>query len=81
MKQLTLEGTERSPAEFAATLSERERIDFIKQHGNEIQQKGMESILKDGCDYKIDHEHQWENQFQRGKKLVQKILERDDIDV
>jgi len=60
-------------------MNEKERIDFIRayaeEHNKEILLKGLKSLLgRNKYKIKEDREHMWNNQFDRGKKLVKGIL-------
>jgi len=54
-------------------MSEKERIDFIRETAGETIQRGMKSIFGSNK-YKPKKPHQWEEQLDRGKKLVRAIV-------
>jgi len=56
-------------------MSEKERIRYIRRHGDETILDGMKSIFQ-GHKWKPKRPHQWENQLDRGKKLVRAIVRK-----
>jgi len=56
-------------------MSEKERIRYIREHGSETIQEGMNSIFK-GNEWKPKKEQMWEERLDRGKKLVRAIVRK-----
>lgn len=51
-------GAIKDPLGYAKRMSEKERIDFIREYGSEQQRETLESILN-GNKYKVDKEMSW----------------------
>ncbi len=57
------------------SMSEEERIDFIREHGTDAMKRGLEYILQ-GNKYKPKKEKMWEERLHQGKKMVRQILDK-----
>lgn len=56
-------------------MTEKERIEFIREHGTEAMKDGLKFIF-DGNKYKPTREDMWEERLHRGKKMVETILRK-----
>lgn len=75
-KQLSFDdlvGQEEKPIE--EEMSERERIEFIREHGTEEMRDGLGSVFQRNK-FKPMREEMWEEQLFRGKKMVRSILDK-----
>ena len=61
------------------TMSEEERIDFIREHGTDTMLIGLDAVLQ-GNKYKPKREDMWENRLHRGKKMVRTIIDKKEND-
>lgn len=63
------------PEEVVENMDEQERIEFIREHGNEVMKRGMNSVFGDNK-YKPVKENIWynEHQLDTGRKMVRTIL-------
>lgn len=60
---------------YADEMSEAERIDFIREHGTESMQRGLDSVFQ--CNkYKPIKEHMWNSRLHSGKKMIRTIIEK-----
>jgi len=68
----------RKPKKYAERLTEKERIDFIREYGSEVQKSGLKSILKypyRDNSYTIEKEGVW-RRTDKGRRIVQTIIEK-----
>ncbi|MFO7992462.1 MAG: hypothetical protein R6U61_09290 [Thermoplasmata archaeon] len=60
---------------YADKMSEAERIDFIREHGTESMQRGLNSVFQSNK-YKPIKGHMWKGRLHKGKKMVRTIIEK-----
>jgi len=60
---------------FWEQMTEKERITYIRKHGNQTILDGMKSIFGRN-QWKPQKKQMWENQLDRGKKLVRGIVRK-----
>lgn len=66
-------GEEEEP--ICEEMSEKERIRYIREHGDKTIQDGMKSIFGRNK-WKPQKSHMWESQLDKGKKLVRAIIRK-----
>ncbi len=76
-KQTSFQDFERREEPPEESMSEEERIDFIREHGTESMRRGLDYILQ-GNKYKPKKEDMWVERLHEGKKMVRRILEMQD---
>ena len=56
-------------------MSEKERIDFIRDNGSEAQKAGLKAIFGNN-QYKPKRINMWNTRLKKGKRMVQTIVEK-----
>ncbi|KXB07376.1 hypothetical protein AKJ51_01400 [candidate division MSBL1 archaeon SCGC-AAA382A20] len=56
-------------------MTEKERIDFIREYGSEQQKAGLRAVLN-GNKYKAIRKEMWNIRLQKGIRMVQTILDK-----
>ena len=57
-------------------MSEKERIDFIRDNGSEAQKAGLKAIFGNN-QYKPKRMEMWNTRLKKGKRMVQTIVEKN----
>lgn len=57
------------------SMSEEERIEFIRENGTEAQKRGMKSVFDDNK-YKPKRQEMWNERLHKGRKMVRVIFQR-----
>lgn len=65
------------PESYADRLTEKERIEFIREYGTETMKDGMKSVF-DGNKWKPKRKEMWKRDdgLDKGRRMVQTIIEK-----
>lgn len=64
-----------NPRGYARRMTEKERIDFIREYGSEQQKKFMDSVFGRNK-YEPKRKWMWKNQLDKGRRAVETIIAR-----
>ncbi len=77
-QQLTFKDFDRDEKmEIVESMSEKERIKFIREHGTDDMKAGLKSVF-DGNRWKPRRENMWIDRLNQGKRMVKTILENQE---
>jgi len=57
-------------------MDEKEKIDFIREHGTEEQKDGLKSVFGRN-QYKPKRKKMWKNQLKEGNRMIETILRKN----
>ncbi len=63
--------------EIAEDMSERERIEFIREKGTEAMKAGLDAVFENNR-WKPKRENMWLDRLDQGKRMVKTILENEE---
>lgn len=64
-----------NPESYANRLTEKERIEFIREYGSEQQKDCMDAVFGRNK-YEPKRKKLWKNQLDKGKKAVETIISK-----
>lgn len=78
IQQLTFGDFDRDEkTEVVENMSEKERIEFIRDNGTEAMKAGLEAVFEDNR-WKPKRENMWLDRLDQGKRMVKTILENQE---
>lgn len=63
------------PEGYARRMSEKDRIDFIREYGTDVMKEGLKVVFGNNKYTPIRKDY-WEHSLQKGRRMVQTIVEK-----